>query len=378
MLKLPKFCKTKRKKVEKISVIIESIANEKNLKIQDVQERVKLAFIKTAEKLYGRQFQYGAKIMDSKTILLYQKIDVVDNNDERLKEENEFYISIDEAKKIDKNVEISDELTYEIPFESLGHTAINMLQKELQFHIQRLEEEKIFEKYQNMINKIVHGNVVMVDDEENTHIELDETRGILSRKNRIKGESFKIGDVVNCIIKKVFIDKYQGILIELSRTSPKFLEALLELEVPEIKEGSVVINASARIPGERAKIALTSLHPSVDAVGSTVGQKGIRINAVGKELKNESIDCIEYSNIPEIYITRALNPAIIKKVIIKDKKAIVQLAMEQKSKAIGKNGINIRLASMLTGYVIELDTNVTSDFKSSNDALKDLKALFKE
>lgn len=378
MLKLPKFCKTKRKKVEKISVIIESIANEKNLKIQDVQERVKLAFIKTAEKLYGRQFQYGAKIVDSKTILLYQKVDVVDNHDERLKEENEFYISIDEAKKIDKNVEISDELTYEIPFESLGHTAINMLQKELQFHIQRLEEEKIFEKYQNMINKIVHGNVVMVDDEENTHIELDETRGILSRKNRIKGESFKIGDVVNCIIKKVFIDKYQGILIELSRTSPKFLEALLELEVPEIKEGSVVINASARIPGERAKIALTSLHPSVDAVGSTVGQKGIRINAVGKELKNESIDCIEYSNIPEIYITRALNPAIIKKVIIKDKKAIVQLAMEQKSKAIGKNGINIRLASMLTGYVIELDTNVTSDFKSSNDALKDLKALFKE
>ena len=129
-------------------------------------------------------------------------------------------------------------------------------------------------------------------------------------------KKFKVGNVVKSVIRKVTIDKSKAMYVELSRTSPKFLDSLLELEVPEIKDGLIKIVGSARIPGERAKVSLMSLHPNIDAVGATVGTKGVRINAVSKELSNENIDCIEYSNTPEIFIARALSPAIITNVKI--------------------------------------------------------------
>jgi N utilization substance protein A len=182
------------------------------------------------------------------------------------------------------------------------------------------------------------------------------------------------------------MDKENGIQIELSRTSPKFLEELLALEVPEISDGTVVVEKSARIPGERAKVALISMHPQVDAVGATVGVKGVRINAVSQELIGENIDCIEYSSIPELFISRIMSPAIISSVeIIKDEngeaqKAIVSLSSDQKSKAIGKNGINIRLASMLSGLNIELlesdKSSQNSELGEQKESVDALKALF--
>ena len=225
---------------------------------------------------------------------------------------------------------------------------------------------------------MVFGPVVRVDNDENTFIEIDELRAVLPRKNRIKGEKFKVGDVVKAVIRKVFTDKNLGIKVELSRTSPKFLEALLISEVPEIKDGGIIIQGSARIPGERAKVALISTTPNIDPVGATVGTKGVRINAVSKELHNESIDAIEYATEPAIFVARAMGPAIITSVKIEENKAIVTLASEQKSKAIGKNGINIRLASMLTGYEIELNElgSKTSSGDSDGGMIKDLKALF--
>lgn len=225
-----------------------------------------------------------------------------------------------------------------------------------------------------MVGKSVFGTVTRIDTEENTYVEFEEVRAILPRKNRIKGEKFKVGDVVKGVIRKTFIDKVHGIYVELSRTSPKFLEALLALEVPEIKDELITINGSARIPGERAKVALTSLHPNVDAVGATVGTKGMRINAVSQELHNENIDCIEYSSIPEIFISRALAPAIISNVKIEENKAIVTLPSDQKSKAIGKSGINIRLTSMLVGMDIELVELGGSSTKSTSDNSTDTSA----
>ncbi|MDD3324675.1 MAG: transcription termination factor NusA [Sulfurospirillaceae bacterium] len=366
--------------MEKIVDIIESIAHEKGLDIKEVRSTVTMALVKTAKKIYGQDFEYDAEIDPvSKTLKLYQKVTVVDKNDERLLEKNENFIALKEAKEIDPQVEIGDELTYELPLDNLGRTAAATLQKELEYHIQRLLENNIFEKYKNMVNKTVFGTVVRVDNEENTYIEIDEVRAILPRKNRIKGEKFKVGNVVKSVIRKVFIDKTQGIYVELSRTSPKFLESLLELEVPEIKDGLVIINGSARIPGERAKVSLTSLHPNIDAVGATVGTKGVRINSISKELNGENIDCIEYSNIPEIFIARALSPAMITSVKIKDGKAIVTLSADQKSKAIGKNGINIRLTSMLTGMDIELveigGTTAMDGSTISDDAPKNQNAL---
>ena len=363
--------------MEKIADIIESIANEKGLEIEDVKERVIKAIINTAKKIYGENYEYDAVIDNAtKTLHLYQKITVVEDGDERLAEDNEHFLSVSEAKKVDSGVEIGDELTYELSTDNLGRTAAQTLHKELEYHIQRLMEEKIFQKYQDMVGHMVFGSVTRVDSEENTFIEIDELRAVMPRKNRIKGEKFKPGDVVKAVIKSVYIDKSMGIKVELSRTSPKFLEALLKAEVPEIKDGLVLIAASARIPGERAKVALVATSPNVDPVGATVGTKGVRINAVTKELNGENIDAIEYSTEPAILITRAMAPAIISSVKIgEDGKAVVSLVTEQKSKAIGKSGINIRLASMLTGYEIELN-ELGARGESKDENAKDLKALF--
>ena len=341
--------------MERIVDIIESIAHEKGLDINEVRKTVALALVKTAKKIYGSEYEYDAEIDPvTKTLKLYQKVIVVTPDDTRLQEGNENFIAVKEAKEIDPDVEIGDELTYELPLDNLGRTAAATLQKELEYHIQRLLENNIFDKYQKLVGKTVFGNVVRIDHDENTYIEIDEVRAVLPRKNRIKGEKFKVGNVVKSVIRKVLIDKTQGMYVELSRTSPKFLESLLELEVPEIKDGLIKIIGCARIPGERAKIALTSLHPNIDAVGATVGTKGVRINAVSKELHNENIDCIEFSNTPEIFIARTLAPAIISNVKLQNGKALVTLPSDQKSKAIGKNGINIRLTSMLCGVEIEL------------------------
>ena len=363
--------------MSKILDIIESIANEKGLAIDEVKGTVTTALINTAKKVYGGEYEYGAEINpETKTLKLYQKVIVLKDDDEQLSEENENFISLSAAKEIDPDIEIGDELTYELPLDNLGRTAASTLQRELEFHIQRLLEAKIFDRYKNMIGRRVFGSVVRVDNEENTYIEVNEVRAILPRKSRIKGEKFKVGDVVKSVIRKVFIDRTHGIVVELSRTSPKFLEALLHLEVPEIKDEMIEINASARIPGERAKIALTSLHPNIDAVGATVGTKGVRINAVSQELHGENIDCIEYSTIPEIFISRALSPAIISNVrIVDEHKAVVTLSADQKSKAIGKSGINIRLTSMLTGYEIELVEIEGSSSGDNSSESKDPNAL---
>ncbi len=362
--------------MEKISDIIESIANEKGLDPIDVKERVIRSLINAAKYVYGDNYEYDVTIDANKTPKIYQKIVVVADDDERLSEQNEHFIALSEAKK-HGDVDIGDELTYEISLD--GRTASQAFHKELEYHVQRLVEEKIFKKYDEMVGKTVFGSVVRVDSDENTFIEIDELRAVLPRKNRIKGEKFKVGDVVKAVIRKVFSDKKLGIKVELSRTSPKFLEALLKAEVPEIKDGMIIVQNSARIPGERAKIALIAATPNVDPVGATVGSKGVRINAVSRELNGENIDVIEYASEPAIFITRAMAPAIISSVKIDGQKAVVNLASEQKSKAIGKSGINIRLASMLTGYEIELHELGAGERKDgSGEGMKDLRALFGE
>ncbi|ASQ30584.1 transcription termination factor [Campylobacter avium LMG 24591] len=359
--------------MEKITDIIQSIANEKNLNLDDVKDKVTQALINTAKRIYGQQYEF---FVDPKSLKLYQKILVLDDDDERLKEENEQFLSLSKARKEAADIEVGDELTYECSLENLGRTAVNTLHKELEYHVQKLLEETIYKKYKDMLGAMVFGTVVRVDSEDNTYIEIDELRAFLPRKNRIKGEFFKVGDVIKAVIRKVYMDK-NGIRIELSRTSPKFLEALLEAEVPEIKDGLVSIIASARIPGERAKVALISNSANVDCVGATVGSKGVRINAISKELNGENIDCIEYSNEAAIFITRALAPAIVNSVSIEDKKAIVGISSEQKSKAIGKNGINIRLASMISSYEIELKELQDNKKQDNEEAMKNLENLFK-
>ena len=382
--------------MEKILDIVDAIAHEKGLKPENVLEAIKTAFVQTAKRVINNNFTFEAEIDSAtKKMHLYQTLVVVADDDERLQDENIAggFISLSEAVKLDEEVELEDQLQIDHNLEEYGRTAAGRLHNEIEYHVQRLVENELYNKYNSKIGTIVTGRVTLVDSNQNTYIDVDEVRAVLPMKSRIKGEKFKVGDLLKAVVRRVNIDKSNGIQIELSRTSPKFLEQLLALEVPEISDGTVIIEKAARIPGERAKIALLSTHPQVDAVGATVGVKGVRINAVSDELLGENIDCIEYTTIPELFVARVMSPAIISHIEIEkneageNKKAIVTLPSDQKSKAIGKSGINIRLASMLTGLEIELieqegksttmgETTTTQE-SEQKDGVDALQALFK-
>ncbi|GGD41885.1 transcription termination/antitermination protein NusA [Malaciobacter pacificus] len=391
--------------MDKIIDILDSIAYEKGLQIEDVENALKEALIKTALKMVDDSLVFDANIdRENKKLELFQKIEVVEEDDKRLsgeeldKYENvinpENFITLSEAKEIDPTLEIGDFMNYDLEFENMGRNAATILHNNFEYKIQRFIEENLLAKYKNKIGKTVAGTVTRIDRSENTFIEIGEIKGILQRKSRIKGESFRVGDTVKAVVKGVNIDKTNGLIIEISRTSPKFLENLLTLEVPELKDEKVSIEASARIPGTRAKIALTTIDPQIDPIGAVVGVKGVRISAVSSQLNGENIDCVEYSSVPEMFVARALSPAIINSVKIEQApegnekgKAIVTIPSDQKSKAIGKAGLNIRLASMLTKYDIELVeiegtapsanpmTNNTQEEKTTDTA--SLEALFK-
>ncbi len=385
--------------MEKILDIIDAIAHEKNISKEHAMEAFKEALINTAKKLTSFTSTFEVIInSDTKTYSVYKVITVVADNDEQLyvevgKEgnnqeiESDSFISLSEAKEFDDSLELGDQLKEEFVLEDHGRTASANLFRELEYHIQRRIEQDLFEKYREKVGSVMLGTVNRIDADDNTHVEIGELKGIMSLRNRIKGEKYKRGDSIRALLRYVSVDPEYGLFLELTRTSPKFLEALMASEVPEIDDGLVEIVAAARIPGERAKIALKTDQMNIDPIGAAVGVKGVRINAVSEELNGENIDCIEFSPIPEVFITRALSPAISQsiKVDAAEKKAVVNITGDQKAKAIGKSGINIRLASMLTGYTIELneiegvterqvDSSETADVAKTTDtsALADL------
>jgi len=346
--------------MEKIVDIIEAMAHEKNISLESAVDAFKEALIKTAKRCTTYSSHFEATVdMDRKDYSVEQVITIVKDNDERFETDPDAVISLEEAQEeYGSDLELGDELRSAFILEDHGRTASFNLFKELQYHIQRQVEQDLFEKYREKVGSVMIGTVNRVDDDENTFIEIGELKGILSQRNRIKGEKFKRGDTVKALLRYVTIDPEMGMFLELTRTSPKFLEKLMEKEVPEIGDESVLIMAAARIPGQRAKLALKTDYPNIDPIGAAVGVKGVRINAVSSELNGENIDCVEYSPIPEVFITRALAPSIVQSVKITsttDKKASINITSDQKAKAIGKSGINIRLASMLTGYTLELN-----------------------
>ncbi|MEA3513246.1 MAG: transcription termination factor NusA [Campylobacterota bacterium] len=369
--------------MEKIIDIIDSIAYEKGLKVSDVEDALKESLIKTAQKMVDDSLIYEAEInRENKELKLSQKIEVVADDDLRLtgearEEQNEYevengiegklinpenFLSLTEAKDVDADLDIGDFLNYDLEFESMGRNAATILFSNLEYKLQRFIEDNLYNKYNDQVGDTIVSVVTRVDGNDNTFIEIGEVKGILPRKNRIKGESFRVGDALKAVVRGVNIDKAHGLVVEVSRTSPKFLESLLTLEVPELKDKKINIENTARIPGSRAKIALSSNEVNIDPIGAIVGVKGVRINAVSEQLNGENIDCIEYTPIQEMFVSRALSPAIVKSVKIEAEagkdgkdKAIVTITEEQKSRAIGKVGLNIRLASMLTKCEIELN-----------------------
>ncbi len=351
--------------MDKTIDILNALANEKGLKFEDVVEAFRVALIKTTKKILG---DVDIKIdfdEENKKLHIIQILEVIDNNEQKTTSEK--FIHLNEANEIDSNLKVGDKVEFELDFEKLGRTGATYLQKELDFQILRLLEQQIYKKYKNRIGELITGVVVKVDKDENTYIEIGEVKGMLPKRNRIKGEEFKVGDLLKAVIKYVNMDKNKGITIEISRTTPKFLEELIKLAVPEAKEEIIKIHAISRIPGVRAKVAVSSINPHIDAIGTIIGSKGVRINSISKELKGENIDVIEYNSTPELFVARALSPAIVDNVTIEDEIAKVSLKPDQKAKAIGKNGINITLASMLTKQKIELVEKEKTPKKSADD-----------
>lgn len=375
--------------MDKILDIIEIIAYEKGLQIDVVQNIVKDEILKLAKNSIDSSMNFVVDFdKKDKTIKLFYKLKVVDDDENIPEEDSKKFIKLSKAKE-SGSVSVDDEILFEINIDDLGlnRSTISNLLKDIENNIEKNIETQIFDNLKNSIDKIVNGMVIHIDpSSEDTIIELDSIRARLSRKNRIKGETFKIGQNLSCILKNIYIDKKYGIQIELSRTTPKFLEELLKLEVPEIGDGEVSIVKCSRIPGVRAKVAVQSNTPRVDAIGATVGVKGVRINAVSKKICGESIDCIEYSNVLEVFITNAISPAKIVGVkIVEDEKAIISLYSDQKSKAIGKDGVNIRLASMLLGLELEINDiglnpslDNLANFEISNQENKDIKESGKQ
>ncbi len=276
-------------------------------------------------------------------------------------------ISLSDARADnDPEAEVGEEHTKEIFFEKFGRRAILTLRQTLQSKILDLQKEAIYNKFKDLEGELVSGEVYQTWSKETLLLDDDKNELLLPKTESIPGDYFRKGETVRAVIARVD-NKNNNPKITVSRTSEQFLRRLFELEVPEIHDGLINIRAVARIPGERAKIAVESYDDRIDPVGACVGVKGSRIHGIVHELRNENIDVINYTSNPSLFIQRALSPAKITSIRIdeEEKKAEVILRPEEVSLAIGKSGSNIKLASMLTGYVIDVyrdtEENVEED-----------------
>ncbi|HHV00526.1 MAG TPA: transcription termination factor NusA [Bacteroidales bacterium] len=264
-------------------------------------------------------------------------------------------IPLSEAHKIDEDYEVGEEVSDEVRFLDFGRRAILALRQNLVARILDLEKNNIYLKYKDRIGDIVTGEVYQVWKRETLVLDDDGNELILPKPEQIPSDHFRKGDTIRAVVIRVEMKNNTPNII-LSRTSPVFLERLFELEVPEIFDGLITIRKIVRIPGERAKVAVESYDERVDPVGACVGMKGSRIHGIVRELRNENIDVINYTSNIQLFITRALNPAKISsiKLIESEKKAEIYLKPSEVSLAIGKGGLNIKLAGQLTGYDIEV------------------------
>ncbi len=286
--------------------------------------------------------------------------------DDKLEDPN-LQITLTEALKIDDDYEVGEEVTDEVKLADFGRRAILNLRQNLASKILELEKDHIYGKYKNKIGDIVTGEVYQIWKKEILILDDEGNELILPKGEQIPSDYFRKGDAVRAIVYKVELRNNNPLII-LSRTAPVFLERLFELEIPEIFDGLITIKKIVRVPGERAKVAVESYDERIDPVGACVGMKGSRIHGIVRELRNENIDVINYSANLQLFIKRALNPAKINsiKIIEEDKKAEVYLKPEEVSLAIGKGGLNIRLASQLTGYEIDVYREMEEDDEDVN------------
>ena len=264
-------------------------------------------------------------------------------------------ITLTEARKIEPDYEVGEDVSEKVDFNKFGRRAILTLRQTLASKILELEHDSLFNKYKDRVGQIISGEVYQVWKREVLIVDDENNELILPKTEQIPGDMYRKGETVRAVIDRVDNDNNNPKII-LSRTAPAFLQRLLEVEVPEIAEGLIAIRRIARLPGERAKIAVESFDERIDPVGACVGVKGSRVHGIVRELNNENLDVVNYTDNAKLFIQRALAPAAITSVNIDDenKKAEVFLKPDQVSKAIGRGGMNIKLASMLTEYTIDV------------------------
>ncbi|MBQ2553838.1 MAG: transcription termination/antitermination protein NusA [Prevotella sp.] len=355
-----------RKTAKEGSNLIETFKDFKETKNIDPTTMVSVleeSFRNVLAKIYGSDENIDVIVNPDKgDFEIYRNRVVVPDGE--VNDENR-EISLSEAQKIEPDYEVGEDVSERVDFNKFGRRAILNLRQTLASKILELEHDSLYQKYKDRVGEVISGEVyqmwkreVLVVDDENNEL-------ILPRSEQIPRDQYRKGETIRAVIHQVTNDNNNPKII-LSRTSNVFLQRLLEAEVPEIADGLITIRGIARMPGERAKIAVESYDDRIDPVGACVGVKGSRVHGIVRELCNENIDVIRYTQDTELYIKRALSPARVNEIQYdtNEMKARVFLAPEEVSLAIGKNGLNIKLASLLTGFTIDV-------FRDSRDAAMD-------
>ncbi|MBS3768669.1 MAG: transcription termination factor NusA [Bacteroidales bacterium] len=337
----------------------------KNIDRETMMNVLEEVFRKSLIKHFGTDENFDIIInIDKGDFEIWRNREVV--NDGEVEDEN-LQIPLSQARKIDDDYEVGEEVTDEVKLEDFGRRAILSLRQHLTSKILEIERNNVFAKYKKKIGQIVSGEVYQVWKKEILILDDEGNELILPREEQIPSDHFRKGDLLRAVVIRAEM-KNNTPLIIISRTSPIFLERLFEFEVPEIYDGLITIKKIVRAPGEKAKVAVESYDDRIDPVGSCVGMKGSRIHGIVRELRNENIDVVNYTTNTQLFIQRALSPAKVNSIKIneEEKSAEVFLDADEVSLAIGKGGLNIKLASQLTGYEIDVYRETQEDEEDVN------------
>jgi N utilization substance protein A len=365
-----------KKKEEQVNLIdtFKDFKETKNIDKTTLVSVLEDSFRSVLQRTFGSDENFDVIVNPDKgDFEIYRNRTVV--NDGEVKNENA-EIALSEAQKIDEEYELGEEVSEKVNFADFGRRAILTLRQTMASKILDLEHDNLYNKYVDKVGTIISAEVYQVWKRETLLLDDEGNELLLPKSEQIPGDFFRKGEAARAIVLRVD-NLNNNPKIILSRTAPEFLQRLLENEVPEINDGLITIRRIARIPGERAKIAVESYNERIDPVGACVGVKGSRIHGIVRELHNENIDVINYTSNMKLFIQRALSPARVSSIVLDDenKKAEVYLQPDQVSLAIGKNGHNIKLASMLTEYTIdvfrELDGNEPAEEDIYLDEFKD-------
>ena len=361
------------KKEETISLIdtFQEFKELKNIDRMTLVSVLEESFRSVISKMFGTDENYSVIVNPDKGDCEIQRSRIV-VEDKDLEDSNT-QISLSEARQIDEDFEVGEEVSEQVDFSKFGRRAILNLRQTLASKILELEKDSLYNKYVEKIGTIVSGEVYQIWKKEILLLDEEGNELLLSKQDQIPSDFFRKGETVRAVVDRV--DNVNNPKIMLSRTSPIFLQRLLEQEVPEIADGLITIKKIVRIPGERAKIAVESYDDRIDPVGACVGVKGSRIHGIVRELRNENIDVINYTSNIELFIKRALSPAKISELNLdtEARRAEVYLKQDQVSLAIGKSGLNIKLASMLTEYTIDVYRELAQESTEEDIYLDDFR-----